>query len=300
MVSGSDSLVERWSRAGVDVSIRSMWARGRCDVSAPRPRVFVKKRSNLFAQNFTVAHEVAHLLMHSLSSRALSSIAPRDEERLCDRFARDVVVPPAPLERLLYGDPTPSVQRVLQLCGTFGANPSVVLSALGGLGGLGETAYVLARWRGHYRRPAVVDFRIDAAVGPAHLFWPHDRRLRKLGLLRLAECGSEVAHGTHIEGHDSWVMVPRRRLEDGSGHNAMAGTVGWQAIRQGRNEPYLLARIECGGLAGIRLPAPGSSLPQAPIAVGSPGATSDLSPSLGSAAGEAPCELCLPGLEARQ
>jgi uncharacterized protein DUF955 len=276
-----------------------MWARGRCDVSAPRPQVFVKKRDNLFAQNFTVAHEVAHLLMHSLSSHALSSIASGDEERLCDRFARDVVVPPARLEQLLAGDPAPSVERVLRLCGVFGANPSVVLSALGGRGGLGDTAYVLARWRGHYRRPAVVDFRIDAAIGPAHLFWPHDLRLRKLGLLRLAESGSEVVHGTHIEGRDSWVMVPRRRLEDGSRHNAMAGAASWQAIRQGRDEPYLLARIKCRGLAGIRLPAPGGTLPQVPISMGLQLAAASPSPSPDSAATGTPRELSLPGLEAR-
>lgn len=257
VVGARGPLVERWARAGVEVRIVRMRGRGRCDVLSPTPRVFVKLRENRPAQHFTVAHEVAHLLLGSLPEDLVRSISLREEEGLCDGFAREVVVPPVKLNALLTPGGAPLPQEVLTLCGAFGANPSVLLSALDHRGELGSYAYVLARWRGHYRRPDVVGFRIDAAIGPAGLFWPLGKRLRGLGLMNLARDASRAPHGTLFEGRDSLVTIHRRRLDPRSGDNAMVGPVSWEAARQGRQEPYLLARIECASLEAARISSAG-------------------------------------------
>ena len=46
--------------------------------------VRVNQRQNRFAQQFTVAHEIGHLLLRSLPLERIREISNRDEEALCD------------------------------------------------------------------------------------------------------------------------------------------------------------------------------------------------------------------------
>ena len=132
--------------------------------------------------------------------------------------------------------------------------------------------YLLARLRGHFRRPAAVAFRVDATAGSRRLFWPRDIRLAKLGLAKLAEEGGQARHGSYFNGRESRVVIPLARLDRRTGHNAMAGPLGWQAVRQGKNAAYLLALLDTSELQGVRVAAKkvrktSSPAPTAPMAI---------------------------------
>jgi hypothetical protein len=247
------SLAEQWRKVGVDVRLTPMGARGQCDPRAHPRRVLIQDDDQRWAKRFTVAHEVAHLLLAALPGD-LDGVDPGRAERLCDDFALDVVVPRAELAALMEGRDLPEPEGVLRLCRHFAVNPSVVLIALRRQVPFGHHVYLGARWRGHYARPAVADFRIDIATGRLDLFWPFHRRLHGVGLTSLAAQARAADHGAFFDGWDERVVV--RLREPDSGHNAMVGPVRWQAVRQGLRDPYVLARLDTSELRGTRWRAP--------------------------------------------
>jgi hypothetical protein len=242
----------RWVSSGVTVKPVGMRGRGRCDVSCPERSIYVNRSDNRQTQQFTVAHEIGHLLLSSLPANRLREMSLREEEDLCDEFAHRVIVPPAELAHKLAGE-IPLPEWVLRLCGDFEANPSTMVRALGGQLDLARHAYLLARLRPHYLRPAITGFRVDAAAGPNGLFWPQHQRIEGLGLRALADAAREAPHGAFFEGNDERMVVPLARVDVKTRHNAMVGGVRWQGVRQGRKEPYVLALIDCSGLVSERL-----------------------------------------------
>ena len=71
-----------------------MRGRGRCDTSRfDYPVVLVSAADNRFAQGFTVAHEVAHLLVDQLPIGRRRELGYARMESLCDEFAHQVLVP---------------------------------------------------------------------------------------------------------------------------------------------------------------------------------------------------------------
>lgn len=244
---------QRWASTGVTVRLALMRGRGRCDLSAETPVLHVNKGDNRYAQHFTVAHEIGHLLLSALPSEQREELSYRAEERLCDEFAHRVIVPPDELAEDLGGE-LPALEQVLRLCGLFEANPRTMVQALGGQLHLEHTAYLLAKWRGHYQRPDVIGFRVETVAGPKSLYWPPDKRIEGLGLKELARLAEEASHGTFFKGIDAEVTVLLRRVDSVTRQNAMTGPVYWQAVRQGRDkDPYLLAQIDCSNLAAERL-----------------------------------------------
>lgn len=243
--------VQRWERSGVTVREAPMRGRGDCDLSAETPLVRVNQREHRFVQQFTVAHEIGHLLVKALPAERTREISARQEERICDELAQRMVIPPDQLAAELDGQ-RPSLERVLRLCGHFEVNPSTFLRALQAQLYLDDEAYLLATWRGHYLRPSVQGFRIYAAAGPPALYWPSDQRIEGMGLRSLAGAAEEAAHGAFFEGRDEEAAIQFRKVDARSGHNAMVGPVAWQAVRQGRSAPYLLARIDCSRLTAQR------------------------------------------------
>ncbi len=241
----------RWVASGVTVKPVGMRGRGRCDVSRPEPILYVNRSDNRQTQHFTAAHEVGHLLLSSLPTEWLREISLQEEEALCDEFAQCVIVPPAELAHRLVGE-VPLPEQFLRLCGDFEANPSTMVRALGRQLDLEHHAYLLARLRSHYLRPAITGFRIDAAAGPRGLFWPQDQRIERLGLRALAEAAKEAQHGAFFEGSDQRIVVPLAKVDAETRHNAMAGPAEWRAARQGRSEPYLLALVDCSKLVKER------------------------------------------------
>jgi len=262
---GRQPLAERWWRAaGIQIRERAMRARGRCDTSrVGAPVVLVRSADNRYAQGFTVAHEVAHLLVDQLPFERRSELGYEQVEKLCDGFARNVLVPPARLRAELGPRPeVPEPSEVLRLCGLFVANPSVVLRSLERELPFDGRTYLLARLRGHYRRPAAIAFRVDATAGTGKLFWPQDIRLAKLGLAVLAGEGERASHGEHFSGRDSEVVIPLARLDRTTDHNAMSGPVSWQAVRQGKGGAYLLALLDTHELRGVRVGGERRAIPR--------------------------------------
>lgn len=242
----------RWEPSGVTVREARMRGRGDCDLSAETPLVRVNQSEHRFVQQFTVAHEIGHLLVKALPAERTREISARQEEKICDELAQRMVIPPDQLAVELDGQ-RPSLERVLRLCGHFEVNPSTFLRALQTQLYLDDEAYLLATWRGHYLRPSVQGFRTYAAAGPPGLYWPSDQRIEGMGLRNLAVAAEEAAHGTFFEGRDGEAVVQLRKVDSRSGHNAMVGPVAWRAVRQGRSAPYLLARLDCSRLIAQRL-----------------------------------------------
>lgn len=248
------SRARRWEEAGIEVRKVPMQGRGRCRIGGTgEPLIEVKATDNLAAQQFTVAHELAHLLLGSLPSGQLVGLSRRQEEDLCDDFARRVIVPPEQLSDALASDLEPSPSTVLKLCGMFAANPSAMLRAIGAQLPLDQTAYLLASWRNHYRRRDVVGFRIDAAASPRGLFWPYEARIESVGLKRLAGEAATANHAAIIDGCEEQLVVQLSRVQSATGANHAVGPASWQAIRQGWLKPYLLVRIDCSKLRHERL-----------------------------------------------
>lgn len=243
----------RWAAVGVIVREARLRGRGRCDVSVDPPVLYVNQgeKKNRYAQHFTVAHEIGHLLLSLLPPERTREVSHREEEELCDELAQRMIVPPDELAAELGGR-APTLERVLELCGTFGANPGTLLRALSHQLHFDRSAYLLAKWRGHYRRPAVLGFRIETVTGPPALYWPAHQRIAGLGLRNLARAGEEARHGAFFDGAEEKVTVKLEHVEGASRHNVMSGPVSWQAVRQGRDGPYLLALIDCSQLAGDR------------------------------------------------
>jgi|GEM_PF-2703307 len=247
----SGSLVERWARASVDVRPLPMRGRGRCTVSdGGNPVVMVDEDDNRYSQHFTVVHEIAHHLLGAVPHDEMLSIDYHEEEEICDDFAQRVLVPPHELASLLPPGRPPDPAEVLRLCGRFEVNPSTMLRALPAMQG---RAYLLARFRSHFRRPAVSGFRIDAATGPRQLFWPYDARLATVGLVELARAAERAPHGVFFSGADERIEIPLARADARTGHNSMTGPVRWQAARQGRDVPYILALLDCSQLRRERV-----------------------------------------------
>jgi Zn-dependent peptidase ImmA (M78 family) len=236
---------------------REMRTRGRCDTSrSGPPTVLVRWDDNRYAQGFTVAHEVAHLLLERLPLTRRRELGYERVERLCDEFAHNVIVPPAALAAELGPEPAaPSPADTLRLCGLFEANPSVMLRALARQIPLERKTYLLARKRGHYRRPAAVEYRVASTAGGGGLFWPKHIRLSKLGLVNLTAAAETSARGASFHGAEVEVVVQLERLDRETGHNAMAGPVRWQAVAQGRDTPYVLALVDCHEFRGVRVSA---------------------------------------------
>jgi uncharacterized protein DUF955 len=242
----------RWAATGVVVRFARMRGGGRCDPSDAVPVLQVNEADNRYARQFTIAHEIGHLVLAALPAAMTDDLSHRREERLCDEFAHRVIVPADELAEELAGD-LPEPVEVLRLCRLFEANPSTMLQALQRQLHLEDTAYLYAKWRGHHRRPEEVDFRIEAVAGPSSLYWPQDKRIDGLGLRELAQGAAESTDGGLFKGIDEEVNVPMRKVDPGTRHNAMSGPVYWRAVKPHRGKKFLLAQIDCSNLRPCRL-----------------------------------------------
>lgn len=250
------SLVSRWAAVGVEIHFARMIGRGRCEMQPEGvPVVYVNIDSHTSTQQFTIAHEVGHALLNSLDPACLQALSLRVEETLCNDFAQSVILPREALATELAGE-LPSPRRLLELCGRFDASPSMVLRVLPEHLNLDGAAFLLARLRTHYLRPAVVGFRLDLAAGPERLFWPYEMRIENIGLENLARDGAGAEHGGFFDGADAELRVPLARVDRTTGHNTMVGPARWYAVRQGLKEPYLLARVDCSLLRTARVEKP--------------------------------------------
>lgn len=238
----SRQLATEWSPLGIEVKPVKMRARGLC--SASGRVVYVNSDDRYELQRFTIAHEVGHLLLSGPAPRR-RPLSPQDEEFLCEEFAGRLLIDQAILASELTplgGAPDP--ESLLRLCGRFRVNIRPMQIAVGEHLADSPYAVLLARRRGHWRRPAELAFRVDSLSGARHSYLPRHQRLASLGLTALDASAERARHGTVCEGSDPSVRVGLRGLDAEQSSATTRGAVGWRAIVQGNNSPFLLAVLD--------------------------------------------------------
>jgi uncharacterized protein DUF955 len=237
-------LATQFAQLGVDVVEVSLAASGGCAAYDGRRVVFVAAGEPPARQRFTAAHEVAHLLLDSASSRARTSFQRADLERLCDDFASELLIGRDRLSRSLSVSGVPrDPEALLRLCGTYGVGLHAMMLALRPfLAGVPVVLMTSSR-RGHPERPDVVDFRIDAAVGHRRLFIPSHQRLRSVGLHDLADWADTARHSHVRDGEEIVAFTPRRVAEP-----VWPGRAGWMARAHGRDAPSIVAALDVATL----------------------------------------------------
>jgi hypothetical protein len=243
-------LPAEWANMGVDVHEVAMVGRGSCSISDPARIVYVNRADSVMVQRFTVAHEVAHLLLEGrLAEAGMQGL--RAEERLCDRFAAATLVPRPELIAMLDGlGYPPPPEDILRLCSHFRVNVRPMLFAVGELVADTDSYLLLARLRGHRARPAELAFRVEASAGARHVYLPREQRLASMGLRRLAAAAEGASHGDLISGSDPEVCVELRKLPGDRPSASVWGPVDWRACRVGSKTPYLVAVLDLSSLPG--------------------------------------------------
>jgi IrrE N-terminal-like domain len=214
--------LKQWKRLGVHAVVADIVASGGCRQDGSERVVFVSRRDDPRRRRFTVAHEIAHLLLKDI--RGSVRIGRAREERLCDIFAAHLLVPRSDLERVLEADGEIDTSRVFELCNRFGVSLQPMLIALGPYLD-DDRALLVAREAGHPRRPEVVDFRFHAAAAKI-AYLPRHQRVRSVGLDGLCAWAKEAVGGERA-GCDVAVLELRRAGAPTSG--VAEGPVRWSA-----------------------------------------------------------------------
>jgi Zn-dependent peptidase ImmA (M78 family) len=216
------SLASEWAPIGLEIECKPLAASGLC-VRGTR-RIVVRSRDSAPRKRYTVAHELAHLLLAHAAESAGLRFGCHEEERLCERFAGEVLVPRELLtEYLQTHPPAPSLEWLSDAADHFGVSLSAVTIALGELRWDGSAAYLLARNVGHPKRPDQKDLRIASAAAPDHLWLPRHKRLRSLGWGALVDWAAGKEPGAMRRDQDAQVVFP-------AGPAAPRGTAGWKGV----------------------------------------------------------------------
>jgi hypothetical protein len=248
----ASSLRREWAPLGVDVHEVPMIGRGSCSVRGVSRTIYVNARDSPRLRRFTVAHEVAHLLLEGQLAGKLGMRGVRAEERLCDRFASSVLIPRSELAEALGAIGIPlGPDDLLRLCGRFRVNVRPILFAVGEC--LADTPHFLlaARYQGHRMRPDEEAFRVVATAGARHAYFPPEQRLASLGFSNLVAWAERASHGDLFVGADSGVMLGLRGLSGTRSSTTVQGAAAWRAARVGDESPYVLAVIDLGAMAGF-------------------------------------------------
>ena len=250
------SLSAEWGPLGVEVREVSMLGRGSCSSDPDSRTIFVNCDDKPALQRFTIAHELAHLLLSGGAADA-AGLRPREEERLCDRFASAILIPQSELDDALQSLGRPlGPEDLVRLCGRFRVNVRPVMFAVGARLEDTDSFLLLARLRGHRRRPEELAFRVVATAGRRHAFMPREQRIASLGLVNLAAAAAEADHGALLCGRDSRAAIGLRGLPGERSSDTVVGAVDWKAFKLGLEAPYALAIIDLGSVLPRDIPSP--------------------------------------------
>lgn len=251
---GSGTGTEQWRPFELKVVRRELGRiRGLLRETNSGPVVAVNAKDHARTQRFTVAHELAHLLMANVD-RAAIGLTGSHEERICEEFASHLLIPRNDLERRLTGfedDPA----ELLELSVHYDVSISAFLGAAGEQLAARDVVAFAASKRGHRKRPAEVAFRAFPIRCGAYLM-PDEVRLTSLGLTCLDH--RLEAHGPGVEISDSDIRVNLRLWSPGVGSRSgtASGPVSWRArlLRNGiavicLNTPALTQRWSSARLA---------------------------------------------------
>lgn len=245
------SLPDEWVSLGVDVRTVSMSGHGSCSVAGDSRIIYVNRDDEPPLQRFTVAHELAHLLLGGRLAAEGGAAGVWHEEQLCNRFASAILIPADELSAGLEacGMP-PGPDDILRLCGQFRVNVRPVLFAVGERIKDSTTFLLLARFRGHWQRPAEMAFRVEAAAGARHAFFPRGQRLVSLGLEHLVAATERASHRDLFAGVDANAVLGLRGLSGKRSSDTISGPIAWRACRVGHEAPYVVAVLDLSRLEG--------------------------------------------------
>jgi IrrE N-terminal-like domain len=223
--SGTDPKI--WKPFGLRVIRRSLGPlRGLLHPTSSGYCVAVNSEDHPRIQRFTVAHELAHVLIEGLDRRSIG-LSGRDEEVLCDQFASQLLVPRDDLEPMLANfDGDPSI--LLGLASRYDVGLAAVLRAAGvQLDRNNSLAFVVSR-RGHPHRPTEIAHRVRGVLcGP--FFMPEDSRLTSLGLISLDSALENDSPG--LSGLDEGVSLRLWQPSSSRRSGTAIGRASWTAIR---------------------------------------------------------------------
>lgn len=216
-----------WRCLGITVALRELnGLSGYCEMSeGPRRVVLVNRDDAPVRQRFTIAHEMAHLLMGDVDRSALG-LTHDLEERYCDEYAQRLLVPIDELCALL---PSLSceIEDVLRISTRFGVSLAVALSASGDWFAERGKVFLAASSRGHPDRPDEIALRAyKARCGPYLI--PNHVRLESLGLDELAKALRRSDRAT-ISGYAPYVTLRLWRPHGNPRSGRVRGPVLWDA-----------------------------------------------------------------------
>jgi hypothetical protein len=225
---GAGTGVEQWRDFGLNVVRRRMVsARGLLRYTELGPVVEVEARDHPRVQRYTVAHELGHFLLGDLDRRRVG-LTNREEERLCEAFASNALIPRDDLDLLLEGfEDDPS--DLLEMTARYDVSLSALLTAVGErLTDREVVAFAVSR-RGHKKRPEEVALRAHRIESSPYLV-PEEVRLGSLGLNCLDRRLDGLDIGLEIAGDDIGVELRLWRRGIGQSRSGSAsGPVSWRA-----------------------------------------------------------------------
>ena len=180
-------------------------------------------------RRFTLAHELAHTLLEAIDGEKVA-INRREEEDLCDLFARRALAPPGRVRTYLHTQGFPrDLEDLADFVRTFG------VSLRAGIVALDEfcpdpwpVAFIGASWRHHPRGDGVAGMRIDASAADRRLFFPQHCRVATLGYTELEAWVVDTEPGDLETGTDVDLRLPSRRR----GVSTWTGSSEWSAQAQ--------------------------------------------------------------------
>jgi hypothetical protein len=198
---GPGGITREWAPVGLTIEVRPLATSGLC-VRGTR-RIVIRRGDPSVRQRYTVAHELAHLLLACADGGYGLNLSWQREESMCERFASRVLIPRNDLTRYVSNNAAEaSVAWLRETARHFRASWSATVIALGEAGISGDAAFVLARHAGHPKRPHQMGLRIAHAATPPWLWLPCHQRIQSLGWRSVAAWEGGQSPGAVRNGRD--------------------------------------------------------------------------------------------------
>lgn len=253
----------RWS--DLSTSGASRWAEGR-----PVIVLNASEGKDLPRQRFTAAHEVGHLLLSRSCHAQAQDLSYDEEERLCDVFATELLVVPE-ARRVMSRERSITPALLIDYSKAFRLSLQLTTHAVARERPDEPAIFLLAKWRGHPRRPEVKGFRVDAADGDRRVLVPKHKRITGMGLTELALWAADAPVWAEQSGSCRYAAFRATGTPAAKGQTSATGCVEWKGKLVGSaGQPLLLAVLDTGTLKfhhpvkrrspGLKTPDPRSQL----------------------------------------
>ena len=193
-------LEKEWRSFRLDVQKVPLGASGSSVMREAYATVYVNQRESFERRRYTVAHELAHLILDFGGPYAGGILSKEQEEAWCEAFASRIVIPRKRLRCLLAHVVEFSPDDMIRLCKTFRVSLTAMARALTGMWSSQWGILLICRDREYPEGSGDTAYRVETAVNGRPWYFPKNIRLEKLGMrevvLRLKENEPHSACGT--------------------------------------------------------------------------------------------------------